>query len=175
MHSEVHKWYVKFKPKFVLFAQRIYGIPLEDGEDIFHESFMKMCENLQEGKYKDTGRDLYAYLLGIGKNYIRKYWDKKGRECQVEYTFAQEWLINFYGNEEWEQAQEVAQKLIYESAKDCNKILQLFYWERKRMTEIADLMGYKTEQVAKNKKQSCLQRIAIELKGRLKNIGINWK
>lgn len=174
-NDAVRKMYEQYQGKFVSFARKYYDVPPEDAGEIYHESFIKLYENLQANKYKDSGYSLHTYLFGIGKNYIKKYWERKERTDKVRQIPAQEWLLQYYKNHEWEEAQDVARRLIYESAGDCNKILQLYYWERKKMTEIAQLMDYKTEQVAKNKKRSCLQKITLELKGRLKKIGINWK
>jgi len=42
---------------------------------------------------------------------------------------------------------------------DCQRVLKMYYYERLRMSEIARKMGYLNDQVAKNKKSSCLRKL----------------
>lgn len=171
----VSKMYNEYKGEFISFARKHFDVPPEEAEEIYDESFAKLCQNLQENKYKESGCSLRTYLFGIGKNYIKKYWNKEEKYNKIKRIPPEEWLHKYSKDSEWEEAQVVARKLVYESAADCNKVIQWYYLERKKMREIAQLMDYATEQVAKNKKRSCLQKMTIELKSRLKKIGINWR
>ena len=57
-----------------------------------------------------------------------------------------------------EQNQEMA-KLIRSLGDQCQEILIYFYFDRFRMKKVADLMGFASEQVAKNKKSKCLKKL----------------
>lgn len=87
-------------------------------------------------------------------------------------TLASEWNAQQYPVEEWNEAQNIVSKLLEEADTDCNKVLTLYYREHRKMEDIAQYMNYKTEQVAKNKKSSCLRRLSFELKKRLESAGI---
>lgn len=90
-------------------------------------------------------------------------------------TLSSEWVDQNYDMEEWTEAQKIVNSMINEADDICNQILRLYYWERLRMEEIARRMNYKSEQVAKNKKNSCLRRFTFELKRRLEKVEIRWK
>ena len=48
-------------------------------------------------------------------------------------------------------------ELLSHLSPDCREILRLYYFDRLSMRQIAEVMGYNSEQVAKNKKARCMQ------------------
>ena len=50
-------------------------------------------------------------------------------------------------------------KLLESLGKDCKRVLVLYYYERLKMKEIAGIMNFANDQVAKNKKSSCLKKL----------------
>jgi len=41
----------------------------------------------------------------------------------------------------------------------CQRIVELFYFEKKNMTEISEALGYKNPDTAKNQKCKCMARL----------------
>jgi RNA polymerase sigma factor (sigma-70 family) len=58
---------------------------------------------------------------------------------------------------EKEQRFQLAEKAIASLGEKCRNILMFFYVERKSMLEIAGLLGYSSENTAKNQKFKCLE------------------
>lgn len=174
-NREIDYLYNLYKPSFISFALKNYPIGEETAADIYQESFMSMCQNVQDGKYVKKGSSLKTYLFEIGKHQICKYLNKHHIEYMPIENLSSEWFEQNDYMEEWAEAQEVVSQLIEKAEDDCGQVLKLYYWERLKMVDIAKQMNYKTEQVAKNKKSSCLRRFAFELKRRLAEKGINWK
>lgn len=174
-NKDIANLYELYKPPFISFALKNYPIEKETAVDIYQESFTCMCENIRNGKYTDRGNSLKTYLFEIGKHQICNYLNKKRIEFVSMQNLSCEWVEQHTDGEEWIEAQNIVHQLIEESDEDCNLILRLYYWKRLKMEEIAQQMSYKTEQVAKNKKSSCLRRFTFELKKRLVAVGIDWK
>ena len=174
-NKEINSLYNLYKYPFLSFALKYYPIEEETAEDIYQESFMIMYQNVWEGKFKDRQASLKTYLFEIGKHKICNYLAKNKLEFIPLQTLSSEWAEQNYDTEEWMEAQTIVNQLIDEADDICNRILRLFYWERLKMTDIACQLNYKSEQVAKNKKNSCLRRFTFELKRRLEQAGINWK
>lgn len=170
--EEINALYELYKQPFIQFATRNYPVDEETATDIYQESFTAMYQNISNGKYKERNTSLKTYLFEIGKHHIFNHLNKEQKEVNLLQTLASEWATQQYSVEEWNEAQDIVAKLIKEADTDCNKVLTLYYWERRKMEEIARCMNYKTEQVAKNKKSSCLRRLSYELKRRLENAGI---
>ena len=154
MGKEIENLYELYKPPFILFAISNYPISKDTAIDIYQESFTAMYQNIRSGKYTERNVSLKTYLF------------------EILQMLASEWNVRQFPPEEWNEAQKIVSELLEEADTDCNKVLILYYWERRKMEEIARYMNYKTEQVAKNKKSSCLRRLSFELKRRLESVGI---
>ncbi|WP_195476333.1 MULTISPECIES: sigma-70 family RNA polymerase sigma factor [Bacteroides] len=172
MGKEIENLYELYKPPFILFAISNYPISKDTAIDIYQESFTAMYQNIRSGKYTERNVSLKTYLFEIGKHHIFKYINKEQKENDILQMLASEWNVRQFPPEEWNEAQKIVSELLEEADTDCNKVLILYYWERRKMEEIARYMNYKTEQVAKNKKSSCLRRLSFELKRRLESVGI---
>lgn len=170
--KEIEALYELYKPPFILFAIRNYPLSEETAADIYQESFTAMYQNIRDGKYTERNVSLKTYLFEIGKHQIFNHLNKEQKEAGVLQTLASEWNAHQYPVEEWNEAQNIVSGLLEEADADCNKVLTLYYWEHRKMKDIARDMNYKTEQVAKNKKSSCLRRLSFELKRRLESVGI---
>lgn len=172
MGKEIENLYELYKQPFILFAISNYPISKDTAIDIYQESFTAMYQNIRSGKYTERNVSLKTYLFEIGKHHIFKYINKEQKENDILQMLASEWNVRQFPPEEWNEAQKIVSELLEEADTDCNKVLILYYWERRKMEEIARYMNYKTEQVAKNKKSSCLRRLSFEQKRRLESVGI---
>ena len=172
MGKEIENLYELYKQPFILFAISNYPISKDTAIDIYQESFTAMYQNIRSGKYTERNVSLKTYLFEIGKHHIFKYINKEQKENDILQMLASEWNVRQFPPEEWNEAQKIVSELLEEADTDCNKVLILYYRERRKMEEIARYMNYKTEQVAKNKKSSCLRRLSFELKRRLESVGI---
>lgn len=174
--EKIKQFYELYKDAFTFFAYRNFRIDEETIHDIYQESFWEMCQNIQSQKYKDSKASLKTYLFAIGKNKIYKYLREKNKhEERADSILFSEWMEKEYEQNEWNQIQDIAYQLVHEAKDDCTKVLSLFYWKKKKLKEIAKEMNYKSEQVAKNKRFSCIRRLTHELKQRLHEANIEWR
>ena len=51
-----------------------------------------------------------------------------------------------------------AENALMKLGEKCRQILQLFYSQNKSFKEIADMVGFSNEKVAKNQKYSCMEK-----------------
>lgn len=166
----VGQLYKQYQAQFIGYIQKRYRLTDDLVSDIYHDSFLLMIDNIRTGKYHQQNASLLTYLLGIGKKLVLKRIQKN-----CEQPLACEWISELLPDNDWENALEEAFRLVNESNTVCNRILQLFYWERLSMSEIAERLGYQSASVAKSKKNSCMRRFSFELKRRLERIGIYYK
>ena len=57
-----------------------------------------------------------------------------------------------------EEEQSEVRRLMEQLGEGCRKVLVSYYYKRMRMREIAENMGYSSEQVAKNRKSDCMKK-----------------
>jgi RNA polymerase sigma factor (sigma-70 family) len=159
--------YDKYKAVFVKYALRNFAIDSETINDIYQESFSSLYENIQAGKFSESSASLQTYLIAIGKNKLLNYL----RDNHLETSDLSEGMIlthHDYELDDWKRKQEIVYQAVCEMQEPCNRILSLFYYDRKSMTEIADTFHYKNEQVAKNRKHLCMGKLKEELFRKLK-------
>lgn len=166
----IEQLYGLYRARFIGYIQKRYQLREEEIADIYHDSFLLMIDNIRTGKYKQQDASLFTYLLGIGKKRVLKKLQK-----EIERPLVAGWLSELLPDTDWKSALEEASRLVNEGESVCNQILQLFYWERLSMSEIAGRMGYQSASVAKSKKNSCMRRFSFELKRRLEEMGIYYK
>lgn len=168
--KSMEQLYTLYRGQFIGYIQKRYQLEEEMASDIYHDSFLLMMDNIRTGKYRKQDASLLTYLLGIGKNLVLKKLQKKNERPLVA-----GWISELLPDTDWKSALEEAGRLIGEGETVCNHILQLFYWEKLSMSDIAERLGYQSAEVAKSKKNSCMRRFSFELKRRLESRGIYYK
>ncbi len=131
-----------------------------DAEDVFQESLTILFEKVMDGSFKKEST-LRTFLFAICKNQWSRRLRKASTKNEVygiesdEVDDAEEPLGSLIANEEVKMIAALLDKL--DCA--CKKVLILYYYENRRMKEIAELMDFANDKVAKNKKNRCLNKL----------------
>lgn len=138
------------------------GGEAEEAEDIFQEGMVAAYVNIKSKKYMlNDNTKFTSYLTQLCKY---KWYDlcksaHRSKVSQIDKDF------QFDGNiqEDMEEAEKIKEirNIINKLGDRCRKILQLFYWKRMSMEDIATQMQM-TASSAKNAKYLCMK----ELKGK---------
>lgn len=133
----------------------------QDAEDFFHEALVIFIELVQQGKFRGDSSIktfLYAILRNLWLNELKKrsrtlqretlYYDKSEKEEKDAQS-------GIWQNETKKQVLGLIEKL----GENCKKILVLFYYEEMPMKDIFRVMGYESEQVARNTKYKCMKKL----------------
>ena len=153
--------YSEYRDEFIRFGIANTTLNREELKDVFQESIIAFYENVVSGKLQHLTSDIKTYLFAIGKRQASNY--KKN-------LFK---IGNLYSNghinamlkdiaEEMEQPnelEETVKKVLAELPEHERKILELFYYEKKSMDEIAQIMGYANANSMKKKKSLVLKKV----------------
>ncbi|MCC8146938.1 MAG: sigma-70 family RNA polymerase sigma factor [Bacteroidales bacterium] len=153
----ITRLYNMYRNEFIGFFVKEYSIRSDDAAEIYQESFISMYQNIVNGKLTTINFSLKTYLFKIGK-YKIFYRFRDARPMEELCTTMPD--IN---SEEGQHIQETVYEVVSAMGNPCSQLLSLFYWERKNMKEIATVMNYKNEQVAKNRKSSCMKKLKEQL------------
>ena len=138
----------------------------EDIEDIFQEALIVLMQRVKGGQVTSC-RDgaLFSYLVQIGKltacNLLRK---KRTLTLDDSVTFS----LNKHNIEEesdltidekQQMQNEFLDKVLSLLPAECRALLKYFYWNRKPMDEIANILGMRNADSAKSKKSKCMNKI----------------
>lgn len=128
-----------------------------DAEDLFQDGLIAFYEkSLQEGFQLTSS--IKNYVHGICRN----LWFKRFRKGPKEISVEDVTIYNQPQEEEETLDTEHLQQLdryFLALSEGCQKILKLYYYEKKNMKEIAKLLALASGGVAKNKKARCLQKL----------------
>jgi RNA polymerase sigma factor (sigma-70 family) len=136
------------------------GGGFEDAKDVFQDGVLVFYKNVRQGKYShDT--EIAGYIFSVCRNlwYTKvKRKDKFRSLDEIEYKSpktdydASQDVIN----SEREQYVNTVFKSLGEV---CAKLLRLSFYEKLRMKEICEEMGFANENSAKTKNYKCKQRL----------------
>lgn len=130
-----------------------------DIEDILQDSLIVLYKLVRKD---DIGKvsNIEAYLFKVCKNLWLRRLQKSNREIytdevSIEIPQTARGQLALEENEK----QNALLSLLGQLGTACKEILNYYYFDRMSMKHIALQMGYSTEQVAKNKKSTCLKRV----------------
>lgn len=139
----------------------------EHVKDIFQEAYINCWRNIKEDKIQ-TDSNIEGYLMTIAKNkwtdYLRSSsFKNKSLEIGQLSIVSDEITIN---EKQVELDRTTLRKALEQMGEACKKVLQLFYFERKSMNDIALELKI-TSASARNQKYRCMEKLrntALELK-----------
>lgn len=134
---------------------RMHGGNEDEAKDIFQESLFIFYRNVQKNDFQLTSA-LNTYLFSICKYLWKDELKKKNRLVSYEVKDAPLEEMNDYHDEEnkalW------LDKIIQSLGAKCLEILQLFYYQKLSMEQIAQKLDYKNTDTVKTQKYKCIER-----------------
>ena len=137
----------------------------EDAEDIFQEVVVSFIQLVQKDKFRgecSSGTFIYTMVRNGWLNELKKNKRTRAREEKYETGKAvaeadvSEYIINM-------ESKNQIVRLIESLGETCKKILMAFYYDNLSIQEILVDLHYENEQVVRNKKYKCLQKLQENL------------
>ena len=131
----------------------------QDVDDIFHDGLIAFYKLAKQDKLnKDL--NIEAYVFTICRNMWAKKLMKAPGELELDDRFhsipVEEISVQTIFSKE---RSDLLDKIISQLGEECNKIIRMYYYQRIRMREIANLLNFSSEQMAKNKKSGCMKKL----------------
>jgi RNA polymerase sigma factor (sigma-70 family) len=139
------------------------GGRMEDAQDIYQEALIVFYRKAADPSFKLTS-GINTYLYSI----CRFMWmDQSRKQQKLAFVDIEKETINeneFMADIEKEEQFKLAEKVIEGLGERCKELLVLFYFHSKKLKDIAEKMGYNSENTAKNQKYKCLEAAKNKLK-----------
>ena len=158
----ITRLYNLYRNEFIGFFVKEYSINTVDAAELYQESFLAMYQNIVSGKVTAISYSLKTYLFKIGKYKIFNRFRDARPMTELHASMPDT------DSEEGQPMQDIVSEVVFAMENPCSQLLSLFYWERKSMKEIAGILDYKNEQVAKNRKTICMKKLKERLIARLR-------
>jgi RNA polymerase sigma factor (sigma-70 family) len=163
--------YETFRSEFVHWAIKFTRCEEDDAFDYYQATVLIVYDNVQAGKISELKSTLKTYLFSVGKNLA---WQHKRQKMRNEKMNA-EYYLQMHVNEQTDQDPltddnnlELISKCYYELGDPCRSLLDLFYFHKKNMEDIAMQLNYKNAETAKNQKYKCMERLRKLVEAELK-------
>ena len=143
-------------------------------DDLFKDACITLMEDVKKGKVKEgEGTNLAGYLYTICWRMAIRQNDRESRPkepVKAVVSMRNGAVIVEEPNQEMEEEDPVTaqqeeeeafaflDKVLKSIPEDCQKLLRWFYWDKMPMKDIAPAMGLKNENVAKTKKNRCMDK-----------------
>jgi len=154
-----------------------YGASEQESQDVFQETVVAFVDIVKKDRYRPDAK-ISTFLTAVAKNIWFNEVKKKERTAFREKQFEkgrdqEEADVSHFINER--EMKQQMRNLVYQLDEPCRKILLLFYYENLSMKEIVHHLPYENEQVVRNKKSKCLQRLTGIVKNHPAIAGITNK
>ncbi|HQU59799.1 MAG: sigma-70 family RNA polymerase sigma factor [Phaeodactylibacter sp.] len=135
----------------------------EDAKDVFQEALMVVYEKATGPDFRLTS-SLYTLLYGVCRNI---WGNRLQRKSRTEVTFGDHDKYKLSESLEEAIEQEEEHTVFWEAFErlgdDCQRLLRLFF-DKIKMEEIAEVMGYGSTSYAKKRKFQCKEQLVSLVK-----------
>jgi RNA polymerase sigma factor (sigma-70 family) len=154
--------YKTFRQEFIQWIIKFSRCSREDAQEYYQAAVIILYDNIHAGKLDQLNSSLKTYLFGVGKNLA---WNSYRQELRKQKAGAEFYLMNHVQEDTLLEInpKEINLELIgacLEKLGDpCHQLLDLYYYKKKSMDEIAEKLDYKNTDTAKNQKYKCMERL----------------
>ena len=157
--------YNEHRNEFIGWSVENHSISEQDALDHYQDTITIFFEKVMNGTLREIESSVKTYLFGIGKNRILQQFQRENTRLRHEEEVSEHYrfLAEKELNEIYVSAGETTADMFSMLGEKCKEILKLFYFDKKSMTEIANLMEFKNEGVARTSKKRCLEKIRQQM------------
>lgn len=141
----------KFMPAVKSFVLKNSGTN-DDAKDIFQDALVVLYKKVHTEGFALTV-SLNTYLMAIAKHV---WWQELRKRSKMPMVAEPQDVAEIFVNEEPQFSR--AEAAFHLLGEKCKQLLTLFYFHQKSFREIASLLAFSDEQVAKNQKYRCIQK-----------------
>jgi len=139
----------------------------DEAKDVYQEAFLAVWRNIQLDKFRPEGEDsLAGYLFRIGKNKWLDHLRSNEFKKVVPMPLGQPDMPAEPTTDDAHYIEAVKGQMKQLGDK-CREVLQMFYYKKQPMREIAAAFNW-TEATAKNNKYRCLEQLRNLINRKLK-------
>ena len=158
--TELGLIYEEHREEFLRWVVKEFSCSLDDAKDIYQLTILIFHDNIRLGKLEHLVSSVKTYLFGIGKNIVKENLRKQKRFIPIS---KEKWLKEHLIDEPTTKIDDAvfarAKNALSKLGQPCQRLIELFYYEKKSIPEITIAMNYKNPETAKNQKCKCMARL----------------
>lgn len=162
--------YQEYRAPYIHWMMKHYSYQAEEAEDFFQETLIVFYQKVITGDLGDLQYDLTTYLYAIAKIFILRD-QSKNKLILVEEGMLEKRLNFVYGEDihriEPISNVELMTQCLEKLTEPCKNIITLYYYKRLKISQIAERLEYKNENVVKVQKKRCMDYLFKVLKNQI--------
>lgn len=137
----------------------------QDAEDVYQEALIIFIKKVQSQNFV-LSSSLNTYLYSVCRFLWNDQLKKKNKSIEVDIEKNQKYLKEeeFENDPQGEVYNKLAEKAFNLLGDKCKQLLQLFYFNKIGLKQIAITLKFSSEKIAKNQKYRCLEKAKENLK-----------
>lgn len=157
--------YLTYREECLAFMNQRYQMEGETALDVYQDVILALHRNVLAGKLTELSSSLKTYLFAIAKNLCLKKMEQRNTLYASSYPELLEGLIeeNDYDYDTDQRLKQLMQQYA-EMGEPCKSVLNLYYFKRFSMRQIAEQLKYQSADVAKTQKSRCIKMLRNLLK-----------
>ncbi len=150
-------------PKVKMICKR-YKAKDVDAYDIFQESVLKLYDYVKTSRFNES-YSIESFVLVVAKNKVIDILRKAKNKIEVELEDFKTPSDLIVSNDQLiiKEKSDIINQLFSSIGEKCKELLLLSKYDRRSMTEISHLMGFKSENSAKTQAYKCKQKLIKSL------------
>lgn len=153
--------YEGYRTEFIHWMMKFSRCDQDDAKEFYQAAVLIVYDNVCQGKLENLKSTLKTYLFGIGKNLA---WNRYRQEVRKQKAGAEFYLDAHVAGEPGEDDEpmdhlEIVKQCFQRLGDPCHSLLEMHYYQKKSMEEIALRLNYKNTDSAKNQKYKCMERL----------------
>ena len=161
-NKELMNIYNEVFPTFYNIMKARYSARKEDCEEAFNDALLAFYNAVRTDHYDETKGSIEGFLTTTGRNKLIDIIRKAHPERQIETPIEEmDVFLNISDdtNDEEDERESIVANIVKRLEEPCRKILFMFYYDRASMKDIAHALDYKSSDVAKSKKNVCMNKV----------------
>ncbi len=152
--------YEEYREEFLHWVAKEYNCSMDDSKDLYQVTILIFYDNIRQGKLEHLVSSVKTYLFGIGKNIAKENLRKEKRYVPIsKEKWLKESLIDEPSDPIDEESFLRAKSALSKLGQPCQRLVEMFYYEKKSIPEITEALQYKNPETAKNQKCKCMARL----------------
>lgn len=138
----------------------------DDIDDLFQQSCVVLMQKVKDGAVTVSREGaLFSYLVQIGKLTACNLIKKKSAISIDDMVTIPDYLhkddedYDISVDEKQQAQDEFIDRVFDRIPSECKELFKYFYWERKTMDDIANILGMSNADSAKTKKSKCMKKV----------------
>lgn len=131
----------------------------QEAEDIFQEGLVIFCRKLENSGFV-LSSSINTYVYSVCKLLWLDELKKKNRQLKADFSELRDEQEStlIYDDIEDDKPLKQAQAAVMKLGQKCRELLELFYFKKASMKDIAKHLGFSSEKGAKNQKYRCIEK-----------------